>query len=79
MPYCQDLHYYTDTTDDHSRTKLSFVDDEPGSDYINANYIPVRNRSAKITDYNVYTFLYVGLQNEKSLYCNARTIALYIR
>lgn len=29
--------------DDHSRTKLSFVDDEPGSDYINANYIPVRN------------------------------------
>ena len=26
---------------DHSRVKLSFVDDEPGSDYINACYIPV--------------------------------------
>lgn len=26
---------------DHSRAKLSFVDDEPGSDYINACYIPV--------------------------------------
>ncbi|XP_064396510.1 phosphatidylinositol phosphatase PTPRQ-like isoform X2 [Halichondria panicea] len=25
---------------DHSRVKLSFVDDEPGSDYINACYIP---------------------------------------
>ena len=28
---------------DHSRVKLSFVDDEPGSDYINASYIPVRH------------------------------------
>ena len=26
---------------DHSRVKLSSIDDEPGSDYINANYIPV--------------------------------------
>ena len=26
---------------DHSRVKLSFIDDEPGSDYINASYIPV--------------------------------------
>ena len=26
---------------DHSRVKLDYVDDEPGSDYINANYIPV--------------------------------------
>ena len=26
---------------DHSRVKLSYVDDEPGSDYINASYIPV--------------------------------------
>jgi len=26
---------------DHSRVKLSFIDDEPGSDYINACYIPV--------------------------------------
>ena len=30
---------------DHSRVKLSFVDDEPGSDYINASYIPVRTMS----------------------------------
>ena len=26
---------------DHSRVKLSPIDDEEGSDYINANYIPV--------------------------------------
>jgi hypothetical protein len=26
---------------DHSRVKLSFIDDEAGSDYINASYIPV--------------------------------------
>ena len=26
---------------DHSRLKLAYVDDEPGSDYINASYIPV--------------------------------------
>lgn len=26
---------------DHSRVKLESIDDEPGSDYINANYIPV--------------------------------------
>ena len=26
---------------DHSRVKLAFIDDEPGSDYINACYIPV--------------------------------------
>lgn len=29
---------------DHSRVKLSFVDDEPGSDYINACYIPVSGK-----------------------------------
>lgn len=26
---------------DHSRVKLESIDDEQGSDYINANYIPV--------------------------------------
>ena len=26
---------------DHSRVKLDSIDDDPGSDYINANYIPV--------------------------------------
>jgi len=29
---------------DHSRVKLSFVDDDPGSDYINGCYIPVSQR-----------------------------------
>ena len=28
-------------SDDHSRVKLSYIDDDPGSDYINANYMPV--------------------------------------
>jgi len=28
---------------DHSRFKLQPVDDEEGSDYINANYVPVYN------------------------------------
>lgn len=28
---------------DHSRFKLQPVDDEEGSDYINANYVPVRH------------------------------------
>ena len=31
---------------DHSRVKLSYVDDDPGSDYINASYIPVRMTSS---------------------------------
>ena len=35
---------------DHSRVKLSYVDDEPGSDYINASYIPVRNVSDAYVD-----------------------------
>lgn len=28
---------------DHSRFKLQPVDDEEGSDYVNANYVPVSN------------------------------------
>lgn len=28
--------------DDATRVKLAAIDDEPGSDYINANFIPVR-------------------------------------
>lgn len=42
---------------DHSRFKLQPVDDEEGSDYINANYVPVcpkfvvhRYRTAKYTE-----------------------------
>lgn len=31
---------------DHSRFKLQPVDDDEGSDYINANYVPVRHRPA---------------------------------
>lgn len=33
---------------DHSRFKLQPVDDEEGSDYINANYIPVIIKTYKI-------------------------------
>lgn len=38
---------------DHSRFKLQPVDDEEGSDYINANYVPVRKFN------NAYIFIYI--------------------
>lgn len=50
---------------DHSRVKLDSIDDEPGSDYINANYIPVWTI---LTDYLVH--LITGVQNETCLYCH---------
>lgn len=34
---------------DHSRVKLSLVDDDPGSDYINACYIPVSEACVLLT------------------------------
>lgn len=37
---------------DHSRFKLQPVDDEEGSDYINANYVPVSNDKRKIPPTN---------------------------
>ena len=33
-------------TVDHSRVKLLPLDDEEGSDFINANFIPVSNKQA---------------------------------
>ena len=39
---------------DHSRVKLSFFDDEPGSDYINASYIPVSTNDI-VLNLNLYT------------------------
>lgn len=35
------------SSDDSTRVKLSCVDDDPSSDYINASYIPVRSHSAR--------------------------------
>ena len=43
--------------DDHSRVKLSYIDDEQGSDYINANYIPVCSGCGMV---GVYKFLIVS-------------------
>ena len=37
---------------DHSRVKLSYVDDEPGSDYINASYIPVSNNIPEFSSHS---------------------------
>lgn len=35
---------------DHSRVKLIPIDDEEGSEYINANYIPVRSNMMKFSN-----------------------------
>ena len=35
------IYQYFNILDDHSRVKLLPLDDEEGSDYINANFIPV--------------------------------------
>lgn len=35
------LSYLSSYSDDSTRVKLSYVDDDPSSDYINASYIPV--------------------------------------
>lgn len=41
---------------DHSRFKLQPVDDEEGSDYINANYVPVKivDKKIFISSKNIY-------------------------
>lgn len=39
---------------DHSRFKLQPVDDEEGSDYINANYVPVSSNFFKIKKIRFY-------------------------
>ena len=50
---------------DHSRFKLQPVDDEEGSDYINANYVPVSFLSLSLFT----TFLRLRRNFPKSLCC----------
>ena len=50
---------------DHSRFKLQPVDDEEGSDYINANYVPVSFLSLSLFT----TFLRLRTNFPKSLCC----------
>lgn len=39
-------------SDDSTRVKLSCVDDDPCSDYVNASYIPVRSTTTHSTETN---------------------------
>lgn len=41
LPKQKTLYFLFKLPDDYTRVKLSSIDDEPGSDYINANYIHV--------------------------------------
>ena len=43
--------------DDYTRVKLASIDDEPGSDYINANYVHVRPNSQLIINFCYYWLL----------------------
>lgn len=52
-----DLHLFNFTasssfSDDHSRVILSYIENIPGSDYINANYVDVSRSS-------LYSFLFI--------------------
>lgn len=47
---------------DHSRFKLQPVDDEDGSDYINANYIPVIIKIYKTLSIRFISILYLVLK-----------------
>lgn len=60
---------------DHSRFKLQPVDDEEGSDYVNANYVPV-----SCTDWGVAPVnrsLVPGLQLAERVHSDARSSALH--
>lgn len=48
---------------DHSRFKLQPVDDEEGSDYINANYVPVIKIKIYINIIYFYLKMYVSFDN----------------
>lgn len=51
---------------DHSRFKLQPVDDEEGSDYINANYVPV-SRTLLITEKTSFKVLFFYTLRKKIL------------
>ena len=62
---------------DHSRVKLSSVDDEPGSDYINANYIPVSLPMLHVTIVTMSIFI-VGISNASCIHSYSRSTSVYI-
>lgn len=52
------LKYHFYFSDDRTRVKLSPVDDEEGSDYINSNYIPVRYTPRAILLFHCFVLLH---------------------
>ena len=80
------LHYVI--PDDHSRVKLELIEGEPNSDYINANYLDVRElvvfvliASVVFIDNFAFHFHWLaifpspGLQDSKQLYCCTRCVS----
>lgn len=41
-------HFFSPSTDDFSRVRLVSMNEEEGSDYINANYIPVSTETRSV-------------------------------
>jgi hypothetical protein len=63
---------------DHSRFKLQPVDDEEGSDYVNANYVPVSCTDQGVAPVNNRS-LVPGLQLAERVHSDARSSALHPR
>uniref|UniRef100_A0A3P9JHV7 protein-tyrosine-phosphatase n=1 Tax=Oryzias latipes TaxID=8090 RepID=A0A3P9JHV7_ORYLA len=58
--------------DDHSRVRLSIQNQDPGSDYINANFVPVRSLTSRIIIMGRYLCLCVWIQgggSERDFIC----------